>query len=75
MALIEAYYGTDEYKIQDKKIRDLLKESNKITPRAIFSKFIDGAATKAGEKTVELGLTFLTGGLSDLPSIIKKITG
>lgn len=73
LALVEFCYGKAEVKINNEKVEKLLKADGEITARSIYKKFLEGAATKAGEKTVELGLTFLTGGVSDFSGIIKKI--
>jgi hypothetical protein len=35
--------------------------------------FVEGAVQKAGESTISAGLSFLTGGVSDINSLFKKV--
>jgi hypothetical protein len=57
-----------------KQVKELLKDdSEQITMKSLTKAFVEGAAQKAGEGTISAGLSFLTGGVSDINIIIKKI--
>ncbi len=44
----------------------------KITIKGLIKAFVDGAAQKAGETTFNAGLSFLTGGVSDISQLFKS---
>jgi len=48
-------------------------KAEKITFKNLFKEFAIGAANKAGEETMGLAFSFLTGGISDLTNMFYKI--
>jgi hypothetical protein len=77
--IISAFY---EDKILDKKqlkeLGDHVKnisqdKSGNITTKSLFKAFLEGAAKEGGKRTISAGLSFLTGGASDIPVIITKV--
>lgn len=75
-----AYYYND-IKLDDtidgdfiKHVKELLKDNtDKITMKRLTKAFIEGAVQKAGEGTFTAGLSFLTGGVSDISTLFKKV--
>lgn len=78
--LMNYYY--DDTKIDDvidknfvKQVKELLKDdSEQITVKRLTKAFVEGAVQKAGEGTISAGLSFLTGGVSDIYTLFKKVT-
>ena len=48
-------------------------KTEKVSFKSLFREFANGAANKAGEEAIGLAFSFLTGGISDITEIFKKI--
>jgi hypothetical protein len=63
-----------QYKELNKHASDIAKDkSGNITVKGIFKAFLEGAAKDGGKRTISAGLSFLTGGASDISQIISKV--
>jgi hypothetical protein len=63
-----------QYKEMNKHASDIAKDkSGNITVKGIFKAFLEGAAKEGGKRTISAGLSFLTGGASDISQIISKV--
>ena len=49
------------------------KDTTDITFKLILKKFLEGLATQAGKKTVDLGVGYFTGGAENAGTLIKEI--
>lgn len=73
IALLESFYKQLEIESFVQEVNDVIPDENRIEFKPLFKKFLDAVATKSGEKIVELGTTYLTGGLSDIASLTDKV--
>lgn len=73
--LLEIYYPKKDI---DKIVNECKTSINKekeegISFKLIMRKFIEGVAAQAGKKTVDLGVTYFTGGIENINELIKSI--
>lgn len=70
-----------DLKIDKKQFRELndhaleiaKDKSGNITVKGLFKAFLEGAAKEGGKRTISAGLSFLTGGGSDISQVVSKI--
>jgi hypothetical protein len=80
-ASLMEYFYDEEIKINSSKIKEILEylkaetsnKNEKISFKHLFREFANGAANKAGEETMGITFSFLTGGISDISNIFNKI--
>lgn len=79
--LIENFYQAEILSKEDlatlrKEIKTTAKlEESDLTFKGLFKVFIEGVVQAAADKTIDMGLSALTGGASDGLTIINKIKG
>lgn len=73
--LLDSYYPEESTKKIVKDCKDSIKveKGEKITFKLIMKKFLEGIATEAGKQTVNLGVTYFTGGLGNITGLITEI--
>ncbi len=73
--LLESYYPKKSIEQIVKDCKKLVKadKGEEITVKLIMKKFIEGIATQAGKQTVNLGLSYFTGGAENITGLISGI--
>jgi hypothetical protein len=73
--LLESYYPKKsiELIVKDCKKSIKVEKGEEITFKLIMRKFIEGVATQAGRQTVNIGLSYFTGGAENITGLIKNI--
>jgi hypothetical protein len=73
--LLEHYFSDELIEEIVKECKELVKEKdpNQITFKLLLRKYLEGVASTAGKKTVDLGLGLLTGGIDTAGKLIGKI--
>lgn len=73
--LLEKYYPKKAIDEIVKECKTSIKKEKEeaINFKVIMRKFIDGIATQAGKKTVDLGVTYFTGGIENINGLIQSI--
>ena len=73
--LLEHYYTKKaiERIVKDCKETKKDKDTTEITFKLILKKFLEGLATQAGKKTVDLGVGYFTDGAENVGTLIKEI--
>lgn len=61
-------------KLAKEKLQDGQGKNSSLI-RTFAEKFIESAGTETGKKAVDLGFAVLSGGLSEIPSLIKAVIG
>lgn len=73
--LLESYYPKKsiEQIVKDCKKSIKVNKGEEITFKLIMKKFIEGVATQAGKQTVNIALTYFTGGAENITGLINSI--
>ena len=79
-SLMDRFYE-EEIKNNTSELKEIIdyfksetsNKAEKISFKSLFREFANGAANKTGEETMSLAFSFLTGGISDITEIFKKI--
>jgi len=73
--LLENYYPKKSIEQIVKDCKESVKadKGEKITFKLIMRKFIEGLATQAGRQTINIGLSYFTGGADNITGLIKSI--
>ena len=73
--LLESYYPKKSIEQIVNDCKELVKadKGEKITFKLIMKKFIEGIATEAGKQTVNVGLSYFTGGAHNITGLINGI--
>jgi len=66
IALLASFYTDKERKKFEEKIKKIIKKEDAISFQKIMKSFLEGAAAKAGEKVVDLGMAYFNGGTSEI---------
>ena len=80
---IDSFIDLLEYYYNDKAIERIVKDCKKALKKGkdttdssfklILKKFLEGLATQAGKKTVDLGVGYFTGGAENVGTLIREI--
>ncbi|HEQ3434960.1 TPA: hypothetical protein VGS73_003734 [Vibrio cholerae] len=75
IALLEDFYSQEDVEFFENEINTALEkdEESRISFKEICQNFINGMATKAGEKTFELGAFVATGGMSEVSTFADAV--
>ena len=74
--LLEHYYTKKAIERIVKDCKEAVKKDKNttdITFKLILRKFLEGLATQAGKKTMDLGVGYFTGGAENVGTLIKEI--
>jgi hypothetical protein len=71
--LLHESYDEKNIAAIEKEINKARKKSDHLSTKAMFQKYLEGVASSAGKKTVDLIAAGLTGGLSEVPTVIDTL--
>ncbi len=71
--LLEAFFTNEERKELIADVNKSGPEKNAIEFKALLKDFLSGIATKSGEKVVDLGAAFVTGGASEIATLTNTL--
>ncbi len=76
VSLLASFYTEKERKNFENKVKKLIKTEDAISFQKIIRSFLAGASQKAGEKVIDIGSSYFSGGLSDIldSKILNNIT-
>ncbi|MUK32182.1 hypothetical protein GNP44_19145 [Aliivibrio fischeri] len=73
--LLESFFTPEERQDFINDVNEVMPDSNAIEFKALLKSFLSGVASKSGEKVVDLGAAFATGGVSELSTLTESIKG
>ncbi|HHQ4481898.1 TPA: hypothetical protein ACSP1H_002398, partial [Aeromonas veronii] len=71
--LLEAFFTNEERKELIAEVNKSVPDKNAIEFKALLKDFLSGIATKSGEKVVDLGAAFVTGGASEIATLTNTL--
>ncbi|WDG10205.1 hypothetical protein PUN50_22785 [Vibrio campbellii] len=69
--LLEAFFTLQERTDLIAEVNNAIPDKNAIEFKALLKDFLSGVATKSGEKVVDLGAAFATGGVSEISTLTE----
>ena len=69
--LLEAFFDPQERADLVTEVNNAIPDKNAIEFKALLKDFLSGVATKSGEKVVDLGAAFATGGASEISRLTE----